>query len=99
MIFKENADQRGAAPQLPTAIEPRDPQAAADLLPLVYQELRRLAAYKMAHEAPGQTLQPTPLPMKSRPCGASPDQAPLVLPAFIEALREMGARARSAIPD
>jgi len=38
-----------------------DPRAAADLLPLVYDELRRLAAYQMAKEAPGQTLQPTAL--------------------------------------
>ena len=36
-------------------------QAAEELLPLVYEELRRLAAYQMAHEAPGQTLQPTAL--------------------------------------
>ena len=36
-------------------------QAAEELLPLVYEELRRLAAHKMAHEAPGQTLQPTAL--------------------------------------
>jgi RNA polymerase sigma factor (TIGR02999 family) len=38
-----------------------DVLAADKLLPLVYQELRRLAAAKMAHEAPGQTLQPTAL--------------------------------------
>jgi RNA polymerase sigma factor (TIGR02999 family) len=38
-----------------------DAKAAADLLPLVYDELRKLAASKMAHEAPGQTLQPTAL--------------------------------------
>jgi RNA polymerase sigma factor (TIGR02999 family) len=38
-----------------------DAQASEDLLPLVYGELRRLAAYKMASEAPGQTLQPTAL--------------------------------------
>src|SRR5215470_15128679 len=38
-----------------------DPQAAEELLPLVYDELRRLAAHKMAHEAPGHTLQPTAL--------------------------------------
>jgi RNA polymerase sigma factor (TIGR02999 family) len=38
-----------------------DPSAAAELLPLVYEELRRLAAHKMAAEAPGQTLQPTAL--------------------------------------
>jgi len=36
-------------------------QAADQLLPLVYQELRKLAAHKMASESPGQTLQPTAL--------------------------------------
>ena len=41
--------QRGEAP------------AAEELLPLVYSELRKLAAHKMAHEAPGHTLQPTAL--------------------------------------
>jgi RNA polymerase sigma factor (TIGR02999 family) len=43
------------------AIEHGDTQSAELLLPLVYGNLRRLAAYKMAHEAPGQTLQPTAL--------------------------------------
>ena len=38
-----------------------DPNAAKELLPLVYDELRKLAAAKMAREAPGQTLQPTAL--------------------------------------
>ena len=38
-----------------------DPKAAEELLPLVYDELRRLAAAKMAHERPDQTLQPTAL--------------------------------------
>ncbi len=38
-----------------------DAKAAEELLPLVYDELRKLAAHKMAHEAPGQTLQPTAL--------------------------------------
>src|SRR5262245_11423791 len=38
-----------------------DPAAADQLLPLVYDELRRLAAHKMANEQPGQTLQPTAL--------------------------------------
>jgi RNA polymerase sigma factor (TIGR02999 family) len=38
-----------------------DSTAAAELLPLVYNELRRLAAHRMAQEAPGQTLQPTAL--------------------------------------
>jgi RNA polymerase sigma factor (TIGR02999 family) len=38
-----------------------DPTAAEELLPLVYQELRKLAAHRMAQELPGQTLQPTAL--------------------------------------
>ena len=38
-----------------------DPDAAAQLLQLVYDDLRRLAARRLAHEAPGQTLQPTAL--------------------------------------
>jgi RNA polymerase sigma factor (TIGR02999 family) len=48
-------------PQLLAAIERGDPQAASQLLPLVYDELRRLAAQKLAKEPPGQTLQPTAL--------------------------------------
>ena len=43
------------------AIEQGDRVAADELLPLVYEELRKLAAHKMASEAPGQTLQPTAL--------------------------------------
>jgi RNA polymerase sigma factor (TIGR02999 family) len=43
------------------AIRHGDPQAAEQLLPLVYEELRRLAAKKMAQEKPGHTLQPTAL--------------------------------------
>jgi RNA polymerase sigma factor (TIGR02999 family) len=43
------------------ALQHGDSQVAAELLPLVYQELRKLATSKMAHEAPGQTLQPTAL--------------------------------------
>ena len=43
------------------AIERGDANAAEALLPLVYDELRRLAAHKMANEPPGQTLQPTAL--------------------------------------
>jgi RNA polymerase sigma factor (TIGR02999 family) len=42
-------------------IEQGDPHAASQLLPLVYDELRKLAAAKMAQEAPGQTLQATAL--------------------------------------
>jgi RNA polymerase sigma factor (TIGR02999 family) len=43
------------------AIEDGDPHAAGQLLPLVYDELRKLAAHKLAQEAPGHTLQPTAL--------------------------------------
>lgn len=44
-----------------SAIEQGDRAASAELLPLVYEELRRLAARNMAKEKPGQTLQPTAL--------------------------------------
>src|SRR5262245_16040844 len=44
-----------------SAIEQGDPRAAEQLLPLVYNELRRLAAERMAQEKPGQTLQATAL--------------------------------------
>jgi RNA polymerase sigma factor (TIGR02999 family) len=47
--------------QILSAIERGDSHAAEQLLPLVYDELRQLAAQKMAHEAPGQTLQATAL--------------------------------------
>jgi RNA polymerase sigma factor (TIGR02999 family) len=43
------------------AMDSGDPKAAEELMPLVYEELRKLAAAKMANEAPGQTLQPTAL--------------------------------------
>jgi RNA polymerase sigma factor (TIGR02999 family) len=49
------------ATQLLSAIGRGDPQAAAQLLPLVYDELRKLAAQKLAHETPGQTLDATAL--------------------------------------
>jgi RNA polymerase sigma factor (TIGR02999 family) len=44
-----------------SAIEQGDPHAAEQLLPLVYDELRQLAAAKLAQEKPGQTLEPTAL--------------------------------------
>jgi hypothetical protein len=44
-----------------SAIQQGDPQAAGQLLPLVYDELRRLAAQKLARERPDHTLQPTAL--------------------------------------
>ena len=47
--------------QILAAIEAGDPSAAAELLPLVYDELRKLAAARMADESPDHTLQPTAL--------------------------------------
>jgi RNA polymerase sigma factor (TIGR02999 family) len=47
--------------QILSAIEEGDPHAAEQLLPLVYDELRKLAAQKLAREKPGQTLEPTAL--------------------------------------
>jgi hypothetical protein len=48
-------------PTILSAIEQGDRQGAARLLPLVYDELRQLAARKLSHETPGHTLQPTAL--------------------------------------
>ena len=50
-----------AVTQILSAIEQGDPRAAEQLLPLVYDELRKLAAQKLAQEKPGQTLQATAL--------------------------------------
>src|SRR3954451_25282495 len=49
------------ATRILSAIEQGDPEAAERLLPLVYDELRKLAAVRLANEKPGQTLQPTAL--------------------------------------
>jgi RNA polymerase sigma factor (TIGR02999 family) len=59
-----------------SAIEQGDPHAASQLLPLVYAELRRLAAQKLAHEPPGQTLDATALVHEAylRLVGPGPDQ-------------------------
>jgi RNA polymerase sigma factor (TIGR02999 family) len=54
-------DRMTEATRILNAIEAGDPTAAAQLLPLVYDELRRLAAHKLAREKPGDTLQPTAL--------------------------------------
>jgi RNA polymerase sigma factor (TIGR02999 family) len=51
----------GAVTQILSDIEQGNPSAADELLSLVYDELRRLAAAKLAHEKPGQTLQATAL--------------------------------------
>jgi RNA polymerase sigma factor (TIGR02999 family) len=60
-----------------SAIEHGDPHAAEQLLPLVYEELRRLAAQKLAQEKPGQTLQATALVHEAymRLVGGNPNQA------------------------
>jgi len=57
-------------------IDAGDPAAAEKLLPLVYDELRKLAAAKLAHEKPGQTLQATALVHEAylQLVGGSPDQ-------------------------
>jgi RNA polymerase sigma factor (TIGR02999 family) len=57
-------------------IEQGEPQAAEQLLPLVYEELRRLAADKMAGEKPGQTIQATALVHEAyiRLVGQAPDR-------------------------
>lgn len=47
--------------QILAAIDQGDPKAAEELFPLVYDELRKLAAQKLAHEKPGQTLEATAL--------------------------------------
>lgn len=47
--------------QILQAVDRGDPKAAAELLPLVYEELRKLAAARMANESAGHTLQPTAL--------------------------------------
>jgi RNA polymerase sigma factor (TIGR02999 family) len=47
--------------QILSAIDNGDPDAGGQLLPLVYDELRKLAAQRLAHEAAGQTLEPTAL--------------------------------------
>ena len=51
-----------------------EPSAVNELLPLVYDELRRLAAHKMAQEAPGHTLQPTALVHEAWLRLVTPDQ-------------------------
>jgi RNA polymerase sigma factor (TIGR02999 family) len=64
LVYERNLDVRGNvsdATVMLAAVERGDPKAAQELLVLVYDELRRIAAFKMAHESPGQTLQPTAL--------------------------------------
>ena len=58
---KSKAEADGDVTHVLERAQKGDPNAAAELLPLVYHELRRLAAARMAHERPDQTLQPTAL--------------------------------------
>src|SRR5262245_52665846 len=60
-----------------SAVEHGDPRAAGQLLPLVYDELRKLATRRLAREKPGQTLQPTALVHEAylRLVGGQPDAA------------------------
>jgi RNA polymerase sigma factor (TIGR02999 family) len=59
-----------------SAIEEGDPRAAEQLLPLVYDELRKLAAARLAQETPGQTLQATALVHEAYVRLVSPPQSP-----------------------
>ncbi len=90
-----------------SAIEQGDPHAAEQLLPLVYDELRRLAAHKLAQERPGQTLEATALVHEAYlRLVASPSEAPPhwntrghFLAAAAEAMRRIlveSARSKSA---
>ena len=59
--FSDRNNDMSDVTRILAAIEQGDARAADELLPLVYEELRRLAAQKMSHERPGQTLQATAL--------------------------------------
>src|ERR1700747_2770121 len=78
-----------------SAIEQGDPSAAEQLLPLVYDELRRLAAQKLAQEKPGQTLKATALVPEVSPRRGELDPAqlgdsrPLFSAAAAEARRRL----------
>ena len=75
--------------QVLEAAQQGDPKAAEELLPLVYTELRKLAAAKMARELPGQTLQPTALVHEAwlRVSGAQRTGPSGSLPTFSCAMR------------
>lgn len=60
-IPEDPVDRTQQVTRIREAIERGESKTAEELLPLVYQELRALAAQRMAHEKPGQTLQPTAL--------------------------------------
>src|SRR5258708_7794829 len=61
IIERMSAAKQSDVTRILRSMESGDAKAGDELLPLVYEELRKLAAYKMANEAAGQTLQPTAL--------------------------------------
>lgn len=61
VLLGKGAGLMGEASSFESSPAMSDPHNAAELLPLVYEELRRLAAARLADEKPGQTLQPTAL--------------------------------------
>ena len=95
----------GEVTRILSAIRNGNAQVAQELLPLVYDELRRLATLKMAQEAPGQTLQPTALVHEAwLRLGGQENQAwngrPHFFGAAAEAMRRIlidHARARNAV--
>jgi RNA polymerase sigma factor (TIGR02999 family) len=73
-VSRLEAEAGGSVTRILERAQQGDSAAAAELLPLVYRELRRLAAHKMAQEAPGHTLQPTALVHEAWLKLAGPDQ-------------------------
>jgi RNA polymerase sigma factor (TIGR02999 family) len=92
--------------QILHAIASGDPCAASQLLPLVYDELRHLAAHRLAQQAPGQTLQPTALVHEAYlrlvgdPAGSDWDNRGHFFAAAAEAMRRIlveNARRKAAV--
>jgi ECF sigma factor len=61
MVAQERLVTKNQLTSILSAVEKGEPKAAEQLLPLVYDELRKLAAQRLAQEKPGQTLQATAL--------------------------------------
>ena len=72
-----------------SAIEQGDPHAAEQLLPLVYDELRKLAAQKLAQEKPGQTLEATALVHEAYLCLVDVENAQQGTGNFFAAQRDI----------
>src|ERR1700680_1120874 len=76
-----------AVTQILSAIEQGDPHAPEQLLPLIYEELRKLATQKLAQEKPGQTLQATALVHEAYLRLVTPTKTPLSEKEDKEAVR------------